>query len=239
MKDFLFPAVDIRGGKAVRLVQGDPNRSKTFYENPVEAAKHWASFGFTHLHVVDLDGAFSGHGANHALLPEIVRATGMKVEVGGGIRSMEAARRVLDAGAWRCIVGTLALEQPTLLKDMVKTFGEGIAVGVDAKDGHVAGHGWLNTSGQNDLDFVKWLGDIGVDTIIYTDISRDGMLTEPNFDRLQEVADLDAVNVIASGGVATAEHLSSLTMLHPRIKGAIVGMALYEGRIDPASLAGV
>ncbi len=236
MKSFLFPAVDIRGGKAVRLVQGDPARSKTFYENPVEAARHWASFGFEHLHVVDLDGAFSGQQSHQSQLAEIVSVTGMKVQVGGGIRSLQALENCLAAGAWRCVVGTVALENPALLREMVSAHGTRVAVGVDARDGEVSGHGWVSGSGKRDLDFVQELAAMGVETVIYTDISRDGMLSGPNIDRLGEIAALDVVNVIASGGVASAAQLWALKKQHPRITGAIAGMALYEGKIDPAEL---
>lgn len=237
MKSFLFPAVDIKAGKAVRLVQGDPNRSKTYYENPVEAAGHWASFGFEHLHVVDLDGAFSGEGTNRHLLPDIVNKTGKKIQVGGGIRSVQSAARCLEAGAWRIVVGTLAIEQPIILKELIKEFGEKIAVGVDTKDGKVATRGWVDVSAKLDSEFIQELAQIGVATVIYTDISRDGMLTEPNFDRLKALAELDALDLIASGGVANLDQLKTLRSLGHRIVGAIAGMALYENKIDPLEAA--
>lgn len=222
----LFPAIDIRGGKCVRLIQGDYNKEDV-YGNPVEMAEKWESLGAEALHVVDLDGAKEGVSQNLDVIKEIVETTNVPIQVGGGIRSIQAIEKLVEIGVSRIILGTAALENPEFLKEAVETFKEKIAVSIDAKNGYVATEGWTKTSERQAADFAKELEALGVKTIIYTDIAKDGMLAGPNFKELQHINEHVNINVIASGGVTTIDDVRQLKVL--QLYGAIVGKALYTG----------
>lgn len=222
----LFPAIDIRGGKCVRLIQGDYNKEDV-YGNPVEMAEKWESIGAEALHVVDLDGAKEGVSQNLDVIKEIVETTNVPIQVGGGIRSIQAIEKLVEIGVSRIILGTAALENPEFLKEAVETFKEKIAVSIDAKNGYVATEGWTKTSERQAADFAKELEALGVKTIIYTDIAKDGMLAGPNFKELQHINEHVNINVIASGGVTTIDDVRQLKAL--QLYGAIVGKALYTG----------
>jgi len=225
----IFPAIDIRGGRCVRLVQGDYSRENQ-YGDPVAAAERWAAAGAQYLHVVDLDGAREGHSKNLPVVKEIVARVGLPVQLGGGIRSMQALESVLEAGVARAVLGSAALRDPRFFTEALDRFRERIAAAVDVRNGLVASDGWAKTSTQPALDFVRQLEGLGVQAIIYTDISRDGMLAGPNLEALRRVQETAAVNVIAAGGVSSIEDLQALKSLG--LYGAIVGKALYTGALD-------
>lgn len=230
----IYPAIDLRDGKCVRLLHGKADQETVYFEDPEEAARKWIDEGTEWLHVVDLDGAFSGNQAN---LPAISRiaALGCKVQVGGGLRSLEAVDRVLNAGASRIVLGTSAVEQPDLPAACAKRFGEEkIAVGMDAHDGRIAIRGWVETTAWTTLDFAKHLEDSGIQTVIHTDIATDGALTGPNLGKQAELAAATSLSVIASGGVSSIgdiESLHALSKEHANLSGVIVGRAIYEGRV--------
>jgi phosphoribosylformimino-5-aminoimidazole carboxamide ribotide isomerase len=224
-----IPAVDIRGGRCVRLLQGDFERETRYADDPAEMARHWQGQGASRLHVVDLDGARDGVRANASVLERLLQAVSIPVQVGGGVRSLETARALLDQGADRVVVGTRAAEEPDVLAQWAQELGaERLVVGVDARDGHVATHGWLNVTDLTVLDLCTRLAASGIRRVVYTDVGRDGVLTGPNVETTREVAQV--IGVIGSGGVATVEHLRALAQAGA--EGAIIGTALYEGRLQ-------
>jgi phosphoribosylformimino-5-aminoimidazole carboxamide ribotide isomerase len=224
-----IPAVDIRGGRCVRLVQGDFARETSYADDPAEMARHWQDQGASRLHVVDLDGARDGVRANAEVISRLVSGIRIPVQVGGGIRSLETARALLDQGADRVVVGTRAAEEPDALAQWVAELGaERLVVGVDARDGRVATHGWISLTDMNVVAFCERLADLGVERVVYTDVGRDGVLTGPNVEITRQVARV--IGVIGSGGVATVEHLRALA--EAGAEGAIIGTALYEGRLQ-------
>lgn len=225
----IYPAIDLRGGQVVRLTKGDYDQMTVYASDPAEIAKGFASQGSEYLHVVDLDGAKDGSLHNFSAVSEITKAAGLFVEVGGGIRDMARIEKYLSLGVNRCILGTAAVNNPAFLKEALKEFGAHIAVGVDAKDGFVAVSGWLELTEKRGVDFCRELCDLGVQTVIYTDISRDGMLAGPNHALYEELSQIKGLDVIASGGVTTAEDVRQLA--GTGIHGAIIGKALYTGRI--------
>jgi phosphoribosylformimino-5-aminoimidazole carboxamide ribotide isomerase len=225
----ILPAVDIRGGRAVRLFQGRADRETVYDDSPADAARRWADAGATWLHVVDLDGAFEGESPNEPHIRAIVEAVGVPVEVGGGVRSVEKARRLLEAGAARVIVGTRAATDPAFLAEILETFPNRIAVGVDARDGRVAIRGWTESTGQDAETFLRSLSGSGAAAVIYTDIARDGALEGPNVEAMRRATEATDVPVIASGGVTTADDIRALGALS--LEGIIVGKALYDGRL--------
>ena len=211
----------------MRLVQGDFEREKRYADDPVEMARHWEAQGAQRLHVVDLDGARDGVRTNAAVIARLLKAVRVPVQVGGGIRAIDTARSLLEDGADRVVIGTAAAEQPETLAAWTDELGEHLVVGVDARDGKVATHGWLTAT---DLDVVSWcetLARQGVKRVVYTDVSRDGLLTGPNVETTRQVANV--LRVIGSGGVSSLEHLRALA--GAGAEGAIVGTALYEGRL--------
>ena len=210
----LFPAIDLRGGKVVRLTEGDYDRMTA---------------GAECLHVVDLDGALEGDAVNFSVVEKIVQS-GLFVEVGGGIRSEERIERYLAVGAKRVIIGTIAVEKPDFALKMIKKYGEAVAVGVDARDGKVAIHGWKTVTDKDAFEFCEFLRDAGADCVIYTDISRDGTLSGANLSAYERLARLDGLKVIASGGVTRTEEIRSLAAMG--LYGAIVGKAVYTGALD-------
>ena len=230
----IYPAIDIRGGRAVRLLQGRADQETVYAEQPGGVAGEFKAAGSAWVHVVDLDGAFSGEPQNLAAVQGIV-ATGLKVELGGGMRSRETVERVLSFGVSRVVIGTRAAESERFVGELVQQFGEKIAVGIDAKDGKVAVKGWVDTTGTGALEMAKRMDGLGVRTIIYTDIGTDGMLTGPNFAAQEAMLNAGNFNVIASGGVSRREDvvkLAELSRRYANLDGVIVGKALYEKRVE-------
>jgi len=233
----IIPAIDLIGGKAVRLVKGDYNQVTVYSDTPVEVAKSFEAQGAKLLHVVDLDGAKDGSTANFETIRQIVSQTSLSVEVGGGIRSMETVKKYLELGVDRVIIGTAAVTDPAFLEAAVKQYGEHITVGVDIKDGMVAIKGWLEVSALSCFDFCQKMQDLGVGTIICTDISKDGMMSGTNRELYRELYDRFSLNIIASGGVSSLEDVEVLSTMG--IYGAIVGKAIYTGAIDLSQAIGV
>lgn len=226
----LFPAIDLIDGCAVRLVKGDYAQKTVYSENPAEVARSFAAAGAEYLHVVDLEGAKNGGTPNLETVRKIVQTGGLRVEVGGGIRSEEVVQAYLEAGVYRVILGTAAVENPTFLEEMVRKYGEKIAVGADIKDGMVAIKGWTEVSAESCFAFCEKLEKIGVKTIICTDISKDGLLAGTNLELYQALSEKFSVDIVASGGVTTLEDVKKLAEMG--LYGAILGKALYTGSID-------
>lgn len=231
----IYPAIDIQGGHCVRLKQGLANESTRYFEDPADPAREFAAAGSSWIHVVDLDGAFDGKPKNLDALKRIAE-TGLKIEFGGGIRTIETVQAVLDAGAARAIVGTKAAHDDAFVAELVKTFGgEKIAVGIDAKNGFVAVKGWVDITTRQATELAGTVARLGVRTIIYTDIATDGMLKGPNFPALEEMLKRTSANIIASGGVSRREDILRIRELaekYSNLDGAIVGKALYEKRVN-------
>ena len=225
----VFPAIDIQGGRAVRLRQGVKEDSTAYFDDPVDAALKWYNEGAEYLHVVDLDGAFSGQTCNAGIVEKICRAVKVPVQVGGGIRSEETINTYLQAGVSRVIIGSKAVEDEAFIRSMAAKYGAKLAVSIDAKGDTVATRGWVAGSDKKVLPFAEFLLSIGISTIVYTDISRDGMLTGPNMEMMAELQKLPGIQLIASGGMSCIEDLQNLQRLG--VYGAITGKALYEGKI--------
>lgn len=231
----ILPAIDIREGKAVRLVQGDFLQKTIVNPNPIAQAKEFKDARIQMIHVVDLDGALTGKTENASLIEKMKAATGLKIEVGGGIRSMEQIEQYLELGIDRVIIGSAALSNPELVKESVTRYGEKIAVGIDAKNGKVAVSGWLDVSETDYLQMAKEMETIGVKTIIYTDIAKDGTLEGPSFDHYKKLmAVVPNVQIIASGGVSDKADLVELAKIG--VHGTIVGKAFYNGAITLADM---
>ena len=226
----ILPAIDLRNGKCVNLVQGRAGEETIFSDHPVKMAMQWQQDGAEYLHLVDLDGAFGAESDNLHIVKEIVEVLQIPAQLGGGIRTMERLESVLGLGVARAILGTAALKNPSLVKSACREYGSRIAVGIDAKDGMVATEGWLDISEKPALAFAKEMEDCGVQTIIYTDIKSDGMLQGPNFETTRAIADAASVNVIASGGIASLQDVQALKAVG--VYGAIVGRALYTGALE-------
>jgi phosphoribosylformimino-5-aminoimidazole carboxamide ribotide isomerase len=226
----IIPAVDIRGGKCVRLYQGDYNQQTVFNDNPVTVALTWYSQGAKWLHIVDLDGAAAGEPQNMEVVEEIIKESGLLIELGGGIRQKEVAEKLLFKGVSRIILGTAAIENRELVKKLCQQFGEAIAVSLDARDGKIAIHGWRENTVFEVIQLSREMIDAGVRHLIYTDVKKDGTLTEPNFDMINILLAETNVPVIVAGGIAKLEHLRRLKELG--VEGAIIGKALYTGDID-------
>jgi len=225
----IFPAMDLREGKCVRLYQGDFNQSSVVGEEPLATANAFKASGAEFFHMVDLDGALKGNVQNLNTVIEIIKETGIPVQLGGGIRNLQTIEMLINNGVKRVILGTAALNNPKMVKFAVKNYGDKIAVGIDARDEYVAAEGWLQVSKINYIDFGKQMEDIGVKTIIFTDISRDGTLKGPNFEQTFKLNESIGCDIIASGGMKDLENLKLLRK--ENIYGAIVGKALYSGNI--------
>lgn len=235
----IYPAVDIRGGRAVRLTQGRADAETVYDADPVAVARRFADQGAEWLHVVDLDAAFDGEPRNRHLLQEIVEATGVPVQASGGVRSMADLDASVGYGASRVVIGTMALEEPAFVAAAVARHADKVAVGLDADGTTLKARGWTTESGDL-FDALHRFTLMGVARFVFTDIARDGMLTGPNTARLAEVADATTARVTASGGVSSLEDLRALATAHPRVDAAIVGKALYAGRFGlPEALAAV
>lgn len=229
----VIPAIDLRGGKCVRLYQGDYAREQVFSDDPVATALRWQAEGAPRLHVVDLDGAASGTPANLDAIRRIAAAVAVPVQVGGGVRSTETAGRLLDAGVGRVVFGTVAVEQPEVVEEAMQELGAArVIVGVDAREGKVAVRGWKEQSPMDALELIARMEALGVRCFIYTDIARDGTLTEPNYDAVAKVVARTKAQVIASGGVSRVEHVVGLAGLG--VVGCIIGRALYTGDVSLA-----
>lgn len=229
----LYPAIDMKNGQCVRLRQGAFKDITIYSDAPEKVAAHWQERGASFLHLVDLDGALAGYSVNEEVIRRIADTVSIPIEIGGGIRSKEAVERMLDLGVRRVIIGTKAAEHPEFLRDMVRTFGEeAIVAGVDAKDGMVAVEGWEKVSSLTASDLCLTMKEYGVRHIVYTDISRDGMLSGPNVEATRKLTEETGLDIIASGGVSCMEDLKCLH--EAGIRGAIIGKALYENRIDLA-----
>lgn len=228
----LYPAIDIIDGQCVRLVQGDYSQKTTFSEDPLAVAIRWQEQGGEFIHLVDLDGARNGEMPNFETVCRIAKELNIPVEIGGGIRDMHAVSQYLEHGVERVILGTAAIKSPKFVKEAVREYGKRIVVGIDAKDGMVAVNGWEEVSRVSALSLAKQMEEIGVSTLIYTDIATDGMLKGPNLIAMQEMAEYVTVDVVASGGVSSLKDLEQLKKTG--VEGAIVGKALYTGHIKLA-----
>ena len=227
----IFPAIDIKDKKCVRLVKGDFD-SKTEYEiSPVDQAGKYKDHGFKNLHIVDLDGALTGKTVNQDIIKEIVTKFDLKVEIGGGIRNLDNIQKYIDAGVEKVILGSAAIKDKSFLKEACEKFSNKIALGLDAKDGYLSVSGWKENSNQLTLDYLNDVNDYGVSRLIYTDIDRDGMKQSPNFEETSKVANASNCPVIISGGVSSMEDVKKAKSLK-NIEGIIVGKAIYDGDIN-------
>lgn len=236
MSNFIiYPAIDIRDGKCVRLVQGDYNRETVYNEDPVSVARDWEAQGGQWIHLVDLDGAKAGHPVNDELIGRIAKAVKVPVQVGGGLRKEEDVERLLGLGVSRVILGTAAIEDRAFVSRVLSKYGASVAIGIDARNGFVATRGWLETSEVKAEDLAVQLAAEGAETFIFTDISRDGMMSGPNVEAIVRLAQVSGRTVIASGGVSKPEDLDRLAAHSADgVGGAIVGKALYTGSINLA-----
>jgi len=226
----IIPAIDLKGGKCVRLYQGDYSKETVFSVDPVATALRWQEQGAGRLHLVDLDGAAAGEVRNTKAIEDIVKNTSLEVELGGGIRRVDVVEQLIKLGVKRVILGTVAVEQIELTKRIIKRFGEAIVVGIDARDSYVTTHGWMKISTMTVLDLSQAMAAIGARRIIYTDVKRDGTLTEPNYEATAELVSKLKIPVVASGGISSIEHIRKLAALG--VEGVIIGKALYTGDID-------
>ena len=226
----IFPAIDLKDNKIVRLSQGDYDKVKIYSENISEMATDFLNTGAKNLHIVDLDGAKEGTPLNQKAISEILCVGGMNYQIGGGIRDEKRIYDYLNLGINRVILGTIATTKPSFVEEMVKKYGNAIAVGVDAKNEMVATHGWLENSGINSFDFCKQMSEIGVSTIIYTDIAKDGMLLGCNLPAYEKLCNINGLKIIASGGVSSIDEIIKLKNMG--CFGAIIGKAIYEGKIS-------
>ena len=222
----IFPAIDIKDKNAVRLSQGDFNRKKIYNTNPLDVAQKFEAAGSEWLHMVDLDGAKDGESDNVEIAQEIISKTDLKVQLGGGIRTAQHVKNWLDAGLARVIIGSAAVGNLDFVASLIKKYGEKICIGVDAKNGKVATHGWLKDSGIDSFEFCGQLEQIGVQTVVYTDIAKDGMMQGPNFKAYERLTKETDLNIIASGGVSSLKDLKRLSEIG--LYGTILGKSLYE-----------
>ena len=234
----IFPAIDIRGGKCVRLTEGRFDQETIFADKPLEMAKQWVAQGAQYLHLVDLDGALKGASVNTAVIKEIVDFVDIPVQLGGGIRTIENIEHILSLGITRVILGSVAVKNPELVKEACQKFGDKIVVGIDAKNGEVAVEGWGISGGVKTEDLAKQMAAVGVERIIFTDISRDGTLTGVNVEATAELAKLSGLKIIASGGVRSLEDIKAVKAVeNSGVEGVIVGKAIYTGAVDlPAAI---
>ena len=227
----LIPAIDLIDGKCVRLYQGDYSQETVYSDDPVEVALRWESMGASRIHIVDLDGARSGQPDNLEVVKRIASAVGVPVQMGGGVRNLDSARRILDAGVRRVMLGTVAVRDPNIVREACAEFGsDAVVVAVDSKDGKVAVSGWTSASDMKATELIASMIQAGVRTFLCTDISRDGTLSGPNYPLMRDLAQVAGEGVIAAGGIASVEHLKRLAEVG--VGGAVIGKALYTGDID-------
>ncbi len=227
----VIPAIDLRRGRCVRLYQGDPERETVYGDNPVEVARQWEQLGAKMLHLVDLDGAFTGLTKNAEVIYSIGEEVRIPIQLGGGIRSGEAVEKAISAGVSRVIIGTILIEQPELAQQLVKDYGESVLVGIDARDGMVAVKGWTESSAVRTVELAARVEQWGVKEVIYTDIQRDGTMQGPALNGLEEIINKTSLQVIVSGGISSKDDLLSLKPYGNRVKGVIVGKALYTNQL--------
>ncbi len=225
----LYPAIDIRNGRCVRLLQGKDAHTTVYGQDPVAVAESWVQKGAKRLHVVDLDGAFEGIPKNKGIIREIIQRTGIPIQIGGGIRSLEAAEEWLDAGAHRIVLGTSAVKQPELIATLAEKYGERIVVSLDCWEGMICLDGWVENSDLEAAAYANRLYGMGIRTIVYTDITRDGTLEGPNLEELINMQEKTQMNIIASGGVSGEADVRALARIG--VYGVIIGKALYEGKV--------
>lgn len=230
----LFPAIDIRNGKCVRLIQGDYDKEIIYGDSPTAMALEWQKQGADYIHIVDLDGAKTGDSSNQQAIKAIAKAVSVPVQVGGGIRSMEMIEAHIASGVSRVIIGTAAITNQAFLKEAIEKYGDKIAVSIDARNGFVATDGWTETSDTKAIDLLKGLEKMGVKTVVYTDILKDGMMQGPNFEELSTIDQASSIDIIASGGVSTEDDIIKLRGMN--LYGAIIGKALYEGAMSLEAL---
>ncbi len=229
----IFPAIDIKNKKCVRLVKGDFDNKTEYKISPIDQAEKYKDHGFLNLHIIDLDGALTGQTVNLDLIQEIVRKCDLNVEVGGGVRSIESIQKYKDIGVEKVILGSAAFKDKNFLKEACQKFPNQIALGLDAKDGYLSVSGWKENTNQLTLDFLKEVNDFGASRLIYTDINRDGMKQSPNFEETKKVADTSNCPVIISGGVSSIADIKKAKELNNNnIEGIIVGKAIYDGDIN-------
>ncbi|HHU73482.1 MAG TPA: 1-(5-phosphoribosyl)-5-[(5-phosphoribosylamino)methylideneamino]imidazole-4-carboxamide isomerase [Clostridiales bacterium] len=227
----LFPAIDIKNGQCVRLRQGNFQDVLVYSDTPSKIAKEWEAQGASFIHIVDLDGAVVGYSVNDDVIKEIIQTVTIPVQIGGGIRTIKDIDNKLSLGVNRVIIGTKAVKDPGFIKEALATFGpDRIVIGIDAKDGMVAIEGWEEISNYHAVNLALEMKKIGVSTIVYTDISKDGMLLGPNISHTKEIVDVTGLNIIASGGISSLKDLEMLEEIN--VYGAIIGKALYENRIE-------
>ena len=226
----IFPAIDIKDKKCVRLIKGDFDNKTEYETSPIEQAGKYKDHGFQNLHIVDLDGALTGETVNLDIIQDIVSKFDLKVEIGGGIRNLDSVQKYIDAGAEKVILGSAAIKDKNFLKEACEKFPNKIALGLDAKDGYLSVSGWKENSNQLTLDYLKEVNSYGVSRLIYTDINRDGMKQSPNFDQTMKIAEISNCPVIISGGVSSIDDVKKAKNLK-NVEGIIVGKAIYDGDI--------
>jgi phosphoribosylformimino-5-aminoimidazole carboxamide ribotide isomerase len=226
----IFPAIDVKDKKCVRLVKGDFDNKTEYEMSPVEQALKYKDYGFKNLHIVDLDGALTGETVNLDIIQDIIKKFGLKVEIGGGIRNFESIKKYVDVGVEKVILGSAAIKDQKFLKEACKKFPNKIALGLDAKDGYLSVSGWKENSNLLILDYLKEINDFGVSRLIYTDINRDGTKLSPNFEETSKVSEISSCPVIISGGVSSINDIKKAKSLK-NIEGIIVGKAIYDGDI--------
>ena len=232
----IFPAIDIKDKKCVRLVKGDFDNKTEYRMSPIEQAGKYKDHGFKNLHIVDLDGALTGETVNLDIIQDIVGKFNLKVEVGGGIRNIDSVQKYIDAGVEKVILGSAAIKDKNFLKEACEKFPNKVALGLDAKDGYLSLSGWKEISDQMTLGYLKEVNDYGVSRLIYTDINKDGMKEGPNFNETKKVAEMSNCPVIISGGVSSIDDIKKAKNLN-NVEGIIVGKAIYDGDIDLKNLA--
>ena len=226
----IFPAIDIKDKKCVRLIKGDFDNKTEYEMSPIEQAGKYKDYGFKNLHIVDLDGALTGETVNQNIIKDIVAKFDLKVELGGGVRNLDNIQKYIDAGVEKVILGSAAIKDKNFLKEACEQFPKKIALGLDAKDGYLSVSGWKENSNQLALDYLKQVNDYGVSRIIYTDINRDGMKQSPNFEETLKVAEISNCPVVISGGVSSMDDIKKARNLK-NVEGIIVGKAIYDGDI--------
>ena len=234
----IFPAIDIKDKKCVRLIKGDFDNKTEYETSPIDQAKKYKDHGFINLHIVDLDGALSGETVNLDVIEEIVSKFDLKIEIGGGVRTFESIQKYIGSGAEKVILGSAAIKDKNFLKEACLKFPNKIALGLDAKDGYLSVSGWTENSNQLTIDFLKEVNNFGVSRLIYTDINKDGTKSSPNFGETEKIAEISSCPVIISGGVSSMDDIKKAKNLNNKnIEGIIVGKAIYDGDIQLDALA--
>ena len=234
----IFPAIDIKDKKCVRLIKGDFENKTEYETSPIDQAKKYKDHGFKNLHIVDLDGALTGETINLDIIEEIVTKFDLKIEIGGGVRTFESIQKYIASGAEKVILGSAAIKDKIFLKEACSKFQNKIALGLDAKDGYLSVSGWTKNSNQLTIDFLKEVNDFGVSRLIYTDINKDGTKSSPNFEETEKIAEISNCPVIISGGVSSIDDVKKAKNLNnKKIEGIIVGKAIYDGDIQLDELA--